>query len=53
MTGVQTCALPICGTKATPFAEPLKKDYEEIRIGINDTSKSDNSGEVTFKVSIR
>jgi hypothetical protein len=40
------------GTKARAYTETLKKDYAEIRLGINDTYKDDNSGEVTYKVSI-
>jgi hypothetical protein len=41
------------GTKNKPHIETLAKDYDEIRLMINDTSKEDNSGEVTYKVSIR
>ena len=41
------------GTKARPFSDALKKDYEQVFLRINDDVKSDNSGEVTYKATIK
>jgi hypothetical protein len=41
------------GTKQRAFSETLKKDYEDIRLRINDTPRGDNSGVVTYKASIK
>lgn len=41
------------GTKQRAFPETLKKDYEEIRLRINDSPRGDNSGVVTYKASIK
>lgn len=41
------------GTKSHAFSEDFKKDYEQVWLRINDHTKSDNVGEVTYKVSIK
>jgi hypothetical protein len=41
------------GTKSKAFVEVLKQDFQEVRIMMNDIGKGDNSGEVTYKGSIR
>lgn len=41
------------GTKRRTFSEGLKKDYSEVRLRCNDGNRSDNSGVVKYKASIR
>lgn len=41
------------GTKHRAFLQVLKKDYEEIRLRINDGERGDDSGEVTYKAAIK
>ncbi len=41
------------GTKARAFSDEFKKDYEQVWLRINDNSKNDNSGDVTYKASIK
>lgn len=41
------------GTKQRAFSDDFKKDYEQVFLRINDHTKADNSGEVTYKASIK
>ncbi len=41
------------GTKTRPFNEDFKKDYEQVFLRINDHTKADNSGDVTYKAAIK
>jgi len=41
------------GTKTRPFSEDFKKDYEQVYLRINDHTKADNSGDVTYKAAIK
>jgi hypothetical protein len=41
------------GTKQRPFTDDFKKDYDQVYLRINDHTKDDNSGDVTYKATIK
>jgi hypothetical protein len=41
------------GTKQRPFTDDFKKDYDQVYLRVNDHTKDDNTGDVTYKATIK